>query len=152
MNKFVILTAATALCCALTGCRSHKVLTHIEQSDSTRTEFREQVSYLPDTVQYKLPPQTAERITPDSVSHLETDYAVSEAAITENGLLRHTLTTKQTTLAVPTLQKQTTRDSVVYRDRVITQTKTIEKGLSLWQKRRFGVCGGLLALVVITYK
>jgi len=155
MNKTIALTAVTALCCALTACRSHKTMTRIadSRSDSLRTEYRERVEYIPDTVPFKLQPQEAERITPDSVSRLETDYAVSVARVSEDGMLHHTLTTKTQTIAVPTFQKQTTRDSIIYRVRLITrtQTKTIEKGLSPWQKTQIWGLWALLALVLITY-
>lgn len=53
-----------------------------------------------DTVLVRLPEQRAERHTPDSISHLETDAAVSDAAILPDGSLYHTLAQKPTPIPV----------------------------------------------------
>lgn len=53
-----------------------------------------------DTLHVSLPEQRAERHTPDSTSHLETDAAVSDAAIMPDGSLYHTLAQKPTPIPV----------------------------------------------------
>lgn len=53
-----------------------------------------------DTLHISLPEQRAERHTADSTSHLETDAAVSDAAIMPDGSLFHTLAQKPTPIPV----------------------------------------------------
>lgn len=53
-----------------------------------------------DTLHVSLPEQRAERHTADSASHLETDAAVSDAAILPDGSLYHRLSNKPTPIPV----------------------------------------------------
>lgn len=53
-----------------------------------------------DTLHVSFPEQRAERHTPDSTSHLETDAAVSDAAILPDGSLFHSLEQKPTPIPV----------------------------------------------------
>ncbi len=76
----------------------------------TRTEV------LRDTVvQFVLPEESAANTTRDTVSHLETKYAESDAAVSE-GVLRHTLKSKPTPI----------EEKIVYRDKVTTEYKVRE--------------------------
>lgn len=84
----------------LTACGTPKKLTTTQQ-DSTRIEIRETVIYVPDTVFVEIPAQTAERTTQDSTSHLENDYALSDARINPDGSLYHDLKTKPQEKPVP---------------------------------------------------
>lgn len=68
-----------------------------------------------DTVYIRIPAQESERETFDSVSVLESDYAVSEAHIRPDGSLRHSLRHKNTPLPVQVI---TTTDTI-FKDRVI---------------------------------
>lgn len=53
-----------------------------------------------DTLHVSLPEQRAERHTADSASHLETDAAISDAAILPDGSLFHSLSNKPTSIPV----------------------------------------------------
>ena len=121
--------------------------------DSTRVEYRERVTYIPDTVYIDIPQQQSERTTADSVSHLENDYAVSDARLLTGGILYHSLATKPQAKPVATSQKVVTQDSIVYKDRWRTVTKTVkvEKHLTWFQKAQIWGCWGLFSFVVITY-
>lgn len=68
-----------------------------------------------DTVYIRIPAQESERETFDSVSVLESDYAVSEAQIRPDGSLRHSLRHKNTPLPVRIVSTTDT----LYKDRVI---------------------------------
>ena len=145
---------------SIIGCCPCRNLTSSEsesdrRSDSTRIEYRERVTFVPDTILIELPPEKAERTTADSISHLENDYAVSDARILTDGSLFHTLATKPQAKPVPTTQKVIRQDSIVYRDRWHTNTKTktvkAKKRLSWLEKAQIWGCRGLLLLVVITY-
>ncbi len=122
----------------LTGCASHRSVSETESRDSVRVEYRERIIKVPDTVFVDIPAQTAERTTADSVSHLENDYALSDARINADGTLFHSLNTKPQQRPVITEKEIQVRDSIIYRDRFKTKTETktveVEKELSWFQK------------------
>ena len=79
----------------LTGCGTSRCLTASidkERRDSIRVETV--IKFITDTVYLEIPAQTAQRETRDSVSHLENDYAESDARINPDGSLYHDLNTK----------------------------------------------------------
>ena len=84
----------------------------------------------------------------DTVSVLENKLAVSEARVS-GGVLQHTLETKAVKLLVPVESKIVYKDSLVYRDRVVSVPVEVEKQLTPWQKfslRFGGVCFFLIIL------
>ncbi len=115
------------------SCRSAKYAT-CNNRDSTRIEVRTQTILVPDTVYLEIPVQTAERTTRDSTSHLENDYAVSDARINADGTLYHDLRTKPQRKPVPTEKAVERRDSVVYVNRDIEVPIPIEKSPGWWEQ------------------
>lgn len=145
----------------LTGCATLRKATSTDsqqQRDSVRIEYRERTVLVPDTVFVEIPAQTAERTTPDSLSHLENDYAESTARINQDGSLYHDLKTKPQTKPVQTNKEIQERDSVrtVYRDRIVKQTITetveVEKKLSWFQKTQITGFWTLLVFLMIVYR
>lgn len=145
----------------LTGCATPRKITSTDsqqQRDSVRIEYRERTVLVPDTVLVEIPAQTAERTTPDSLSHLENDYAESTARINQDGSLYHDLKTKQQMKPVKTNKEIQQRDSVrtVYRDRIVKQTITekveVEKKLSWFQKTQIAGFWTLLIFLMIVYR
>ena len=96
----IILTAV--ILSALCGCRSHRNQTPVPETVTLQATMstREVHTRHTDTVFIRIPAQESERETFDSVSVLESDYAVSEAQIRPDGSLRHTLRHKNTPLPV----------------------------------------------------
>lgn len=96
----IILLALAAL---LTGCRTARKpeaplpYVPIENRTETKTIHVERI----DTVYVEIPAQSAERTTAEKESHLETDYAESDAWINEDGTLTHTLKNKAQPKPVP---------------------------------------------------
>ena len=137
--------------CAFTGCRSPRTVV-VEVEDSTSTNVHTHTVFVPDTVLVPLPPQTVMATTPDTASHLETAYAASDAAI-RGGLLHHTLTTKPTPVAVPVQHKETTRDSIQYREREVPVpvpvVQEVEKPLTGWQQLRLHLANILLVALLL---
>lgn len=89
--KHVVLLAALLF---ISGCCSYRHLPNTDIiRDSVRVEIKDTTIYSTDTVYIELPAQSAERATRDSLSHLETDYAISDARI-EDGILFHSLRNK----------------------------------------------------------
>ena len=102
---------------ALCGCRSHRCPTPVPETVTLQATMstREVHTRHTDTIYIHIPAQESERETFDSVSVLESDYAVSEAQIRPDGSLRHSLRHKDTPL--PVLVTVTT--DTIYKDRVI---------------------------------
>lgn len=130
--------------------------TVIQQKDSANTEVRvEKVTeYKPDTVYIKIPAQIAERTTQDSISHLENDYATSDARINQDGSLYHDLKTKPQEIASG-FQKPVERyDSVrtEYKTKIKYKTRTkykeVEKELTWWQRTCIKFFPWSLALII----
>lgn len=143
---------ATIIAAAVfSGCKSKAVLEK-ETKDSVRVEYREKVVKVPVTVYVEVPVEVKEKFSNDSTSHLETSFAVSDAAmvwIDGVAFLRHSLENKA--------QKIEKKDSVqvVEKYKYITQTKyntvnktkLVEKKLSWWQETLMTM--GWLALAVV---
>ena len=146
-----LLMAALLLC----GCAASR---HV--SDSVNSEQRDTVRvktvtiYVPDTVFVEIPAQTAERETRDSVSNLENDYATSEARINPDGSLYHDLKTKPQKKPVEFHKPVERRDSIVYRERVRTETVTetveVPRQLTWFQKTSiYGFWAAIIFLMIV---
>jgi hypothetical protein len=113
-NRLILYMLILAVLC---GCRSHRNQTPVPETVTLQTSMstREVHTQHTDTVYIHIPAQESERETFDSVSVLESDYAVSEAQIRPDGSLRHSLRHKDTPLPV---QIVSTTDTI-YKDRII---------------------------------
>lgn len=124
MRRFLPIAILAAIVCS---CATTKpTATVVPTQDSIRTEIRYKLIESIDTVFITLPPQTAERTTPDTTSTLENDYAKTTATILPNGMLFHNLETKQTPVPVPTKKTEAQRDSVVYREKEVPVPYPVE--------------------------
>ena len=95
----------------------------------------EHTEYIPIEIELPPVPEIKDRIfTRVTSSHLENEYAVSDAIRHRDGTLEHSLFTKPQkrteTVNVPMIQ----RDSIVYQTEVVE--KLVEKKLNWWQKFR----------------
>lgn len=136
------------------GCSPGKHLAKTQQQqDSTRVEVRKEIVYVPDTVYLEIPAQTAERTTRDSTSHLENDYATSDARINPDGSLYHDLKTKPQEIPKEVQTPVELNDSIVYKykDRTVyveKQMKWYDKGF-IWVGRL--CCIAVILLVLFLY-
>lgn len=114
-------------------------------SDSVRVEIVERRVLISDTVRVEIP-LIEERVTvmQDS-SLLENRYAVSEAIICSDGTLFHSLETIAQDIYTPIKHEVEVRDSIVFRERVVT--KLVERELTSWQK--FQISGFYLLFVLL---
>lgn len=133
--KSTLLLILTAF--ILSGCGSAKNMpVKIETRDSIITKVVKETKYIKDTVYLEIPAQTAERTTPDSTSHLENDYATSDAWINEDGSLYHDLKTKPQRkpqeVEVPVQTTDSTTAEIKYVDREVAVE--VPRELSWWQK------------------
>lgn len=144
MRATIILLAAIMAigCCP---CRKASVPT---VRDSVRVETQIRTEYVRDTVLVEVPVEEKAQTVRDTVSRLETSFAVSEAEITTDGALRHSLENKPQRRPVPAETKVVYRDSIVYRDRIETERVEVERELTWWQQTRLRGFWVLLAVVV----
>ena len=132
--------------------------TVIQQKDSSNTEVRVEkvIEYLTDTVYIKIPAQMAERTTQDSTSHLENDYATSDARINQDGTLYHDLKTKPQEIPAefqkPIERNESIRTKYKTKTEYITliDKKEVEKELTWWQHTCIKWFPWCLILLIIT--
>lgn len=120
-NRLILSMLILAVLC---GCRSHRNQTPVPETVTLQTSMstREVHTRHTDTVYIRIPSQESERETFDSVSVLESDYAVSEAQIRPDGSLRHSLRHKNTPLPV---QVTVTTDTI-YKDHIIEKAVPVK--------------------------
>ena len=144
--------AVCGLSVILAGCKSTKYVPVYVQNDSVRTVVKTETVYEKDTAYIEIPRQTAERITKDTISSLENDFATSNAWITSDGTLHHTLATKEQELPFEYDKKIERTDSTSTKQGTTTIVKTVEKELSWWQQTKiygFRVLAALLAIGLV---
>ena len=142
-------SALLAIALILTACGT--VRPTLSQ-DSTRVEVKTVVETVHDTAYVQLPVIVERVATLDTASVLENKYAKSAATVS-GGVLTHSLETKPVREPVSVEKQIVYRDSLVYRDRVVTETVEVEKKLSAWQsfKMKAGGFSIVLLLIVILY-
>ena len=137
----------------LTSCGAGKRLpAQTEHRDSVRVEVREVTKFIRDTVWMQIPIQSAENTTRDTSSHLETDFAESDARINPDGTLHHSLRNKEQEKPVPVDVPTTQKDSIVYKDRYVYETVEVERDLTGWQKwqmRSFWILLSIMTVYVL---
>ena len=138
---------AIALCLSACG-----TVRPVLESDSTRVEVKTVVETIHDTAYVQLPVIVERVATLDTASVLENKYAKS-AAFVSGGVLTHSLETKPAKAPVSVEKQIVYRDSLIYRDRVVTETVEVEKKLSAWQyfKMKAGGFSIVILLIVILY-
>ncbi len=99
------------------------------ESDNTKVEVKTVEKVVRDTAYIQLPVIIERVATLDTSSVLENKYAKSEASVS-GGVLHHSLQTKSVRDPVEVQSRKIVRDSIVYRDRVQTATKVVEKPLT----------------------
>ena len=118
------------------------------ESDNTNVEVKVVEKIVKDTAWFELPVIVEKVATLDTASVLENKYAKSEAVVSE-GVLHHSLQTKPVREPVSVEKQIVYRDSLVYRDRILTKTVEVEKKLTWWQSLKLKVGGASLILIVI---
>ena len=115
-------------------------------TDSTKVEVRVMEKIVRDTAWIELPAIVEKVQTLDTISVLENKYAKSEASV-HSGFLAHSLEVKPVREPVSVEAREIVRDSIIFRDRVQTQTIEVERKLTWWQSLKMKA--GSVALLVI---
>lgn len=138
---------AVALTLAISGsCCPMKNLT-TSHSDTTRVEVREVVRLVTDTVEVQVPVEVQTAIVPDS-SHLETSYASSDAYLTAEGQLYHSLSNKAGARPIEIKREFVVRDSVVYRTQIDKQVVEVERDFTKFERFQITAFWVLSALLL----
>lgn len=148
-----IVTAVLLL--SLGGCCPCRHLqTSTTSSDSVRVEVRDSIVERIDTTYITLPAEAVRNVTRDTISVIETAYAVSTARIDTSGFLWHDITTKQTPVQVLTKTITEHRDSIIYRDKVeevrdVVQVKSPPTKWQKFQQRGFWILAAMVFLMAV---
>lgn len=116
------------------------------QSDSVRVEYRDRIVTVHDTAVFEVP-QIIERIvTRDTTSHLENDWASSDAVVS-GGLLEHSLQTRPHVVRVPVETFVEVHDTTIVERQAETIVVEKAKPLTKWQS--FQLVLGDIALALL---
>ena len=133
---------------------SRRLSENNHQLDSVDVRGETRIEYVPDTVFIEIPAQTSERETADSTSHLENDYATSDARINPDGTLYHDLKTKPQKKPVKYEKPVERKDSTIYKTKTVTETEIVKvpRDLTWWQKTQINFFWVILFILVIVYR
>lgn len=129
------------------SCRTGQQVVVVEARDSVRVEERIREIKVTDTLFVEIPGQKESTTVRDSVSHLENDYAVSDARIMADGSLYHSLETKARTDTLTGEVSVQAKDSIIYRYKLNTKVVTVEKELNWFAKMRIWIGNVMLVLI-----
>ena len=124
--------------------------------DSLRVITKIETVFIKDTVLVPVPSQEVRNNTNESSSHLETDFAESDASVDSDGILHHTLRNKDVDVPVATETPVHNKDSIVFSDREVEVPVPyqvdveVPRELSWFQKTQ--MIGFWIALVYLVFK
>lgn len=134
-----VLGAAGLVCVLMSGC-SPKIVEKVV----TQVEYRDRVVH--DTATVEVPVEVEKIVTRDTTSHLENNWAKSDAMVS-GGFLHHSLESKPRIIQVPVEVHVT--DTVLKEQEIKEVEKLVEKELTWWQRFRMEAFPWLLLAVVL---
>ena len=140
------MTFAVALL-LFSSCRTGRQVVVVEGKDSIRIEERVREIKVTDTLFVEVPMQKESTTVRDSMSHLENDYAISDACINPDGSLYHSLETKPRTDTLTQELYVQVRDTTIYREKVIPKIYPVEKELNWFTQMRIWLGNIMLVLI-----
>ncbi len=150
MKKTLSLFALMALMFLVSGCRYWRLasveIEHKKDSVIIRKEYIERI----DTAYITITKQI-QQVLEDTASVLDNDYCISEAKITPDGFLYHSLETKPQQKPVPVKSTKTVRDTTIYKEKevYIKDTVPVEREFTKWELVRLHGFWYMLAAVVL---
>ena len=129
------------------SCRTGRQVVVVEGKDSIRIEERVREIKVTDTLFVEVPMQKESTTVRDSMSHLENDYAISDARINPDGSLYHSLETKPRTDTLSREVGVQVRDSIIYREKVVPKIYPVEKALNWFVRMRIWLGNIMLVLI-----
>lgn len=146
-NKTVSLMTFAVALLLFSSCRTGRQVVVVEARDSVRVEERVREIKVTDTLFVAVPMQKESTTVRDSMSHLENDYAVSDARIMIDGSLYHSLETKPRTDTLTQELSVQAKDSIIYREKVVPKIVPVEKELNWFTQMRIWLGNIMLVLI-----
>ena len=146
-NKTVSLMTFAVALLLFSSCRTGRQVVVVEARDSVRVEERVREIKVTDTLFVEVPMQKESTTVRDSMSHLENDYAISDARINPDGSLSHSLETKPRTDTLSREVGVQVRDSIIYREKVVPKIYPVEKELNWFTQMRIWLGNIMLVLI-----
>lgn len=150
-----ILLSLLALCLAmLVGCSSTKAVQSTIVADTTSVKIVHHIEKVRDTVYVEIPQIIERNVTRDTVSHLENEYAKSDA-IVDGEYLWHTLEMKPQEKAVEIIKEIEYRDTIIEKATIVEVEKPIDKPDTWWeqtQKKGFWTMLIIFAILVLWHR
>lgn len=146
-NKTVSLITFAVALLLFPSCRTGRQVVVVEARDSVRVEERVREIKVTDTLFVAVPMQKESTTVRDSTSHLENDYAISDARINPDGSLSHSLETKHRTDTLSREVGVQVRDSTIYREKVVPQVVPVEKPMGWFTQLRLWLGNVMLVLI-----
>jgi len=150
MKKALPLFVLMVLMFLVSGCRYWKLASveHERKSDSViiRTEYVERIDTAYITITKEI-----QQVLEDTASVLENDYCISEARITPDGYLYHSLETKPQQKPVPVKTTEKVRDTTIYKEKevYIKDPVPVEREFTRWELVRLHGFWYMLAALVL---
>lgn len=149
MKKVLFLILISVVILAVGCCPCRHLMTSTQ--DSVRVETIIRTEHIPDTVFIEIPVESERQTVRDTTSHLETSFAVSDARITSDGALFHSLENKTQKKPILTEKEIIYRDSIVYKDKIVEKVVPVERELTKWQKFQIKGFWIILSLFLIIF-
>lgn len=157
-----VMKRLTVFCLILVGmvvqsCRTcHCLNTSVsEKNDSVRIVEITYTEIIRDTTYVEVPVEVKSVVINDSVSTLETQFAISRAEITEDGHLKHSLENKPRSIPVEVESKvehKNVEKTEINSDvQTVTNTEYIEREYTWWDKTRFYVLYVIVLAFLVKY-
>lgn len=109
----------------LVGCSSAKAVQSTIVADTTSVKIVHHIEKVRDTVYVEIPQIIERNVTRDTVSHLENEYAKSDA-IVDGEFLWHTLEMKPQEKAVEIIKEIEYRDTTIYKEIIKEAERIVE--------------------------
>lgn len=120
------------------------------QSDSVTTKVIERVEVVTDTVEVEIPYISESVATRDTMSHLENEYAASDAMLS-GGILYHSLQTRPQIRKVEFKRPVLHRDSLIIRNSYREVTVEVDKPDTWFEKTQKVGFWGMISIVLIMF-
>lgn len=131
------------------GCAVRIKAPQITMRDSVAVKVQYRIEWRKGMVDFDIPDIRETNITRDTTSHLENDYAESDASYSD-GVLTHTLNTKPRTMAVETNIPTERVDSIIYKYQFVKTIQEVAMPLSWWQQTQIKGFWAMLSIIAIT--
>lgn len=125
MIAMIILSLLALGLAMLVGCSTTKAVQSTIVADTTSVKIVHHIEKVRDTVYVEIPQIIERNVTRDTVSHLENEYAKSDA-IVDGEFLWHTLEMKPQEKAVEIIKEIEYRDTTIYKEIIKEAERIIE--------------------------